>query len=199
GRGVSDAAGAVCGRGEAPSERSGRPEERGSAAQRVRSRARPDDLSGDAPSERSGRPEERGSSAQRVRSRARTDDLSGDAPSERSGRPEERGSSAQRVRSRARTDDLSGDAPSERSGRPEERGSSAQRVRSRARSEGLSGDAHPAGAPISVLAVDDEPPALDELVYLLGRDPDVDHVVGAHDGTGALRVLEGDTIDAVVL
>ena len=52
---------------------------------------------------------------------------------------------------------------------------------------------------VSVLAVDDEPPALDELVYLLERDPHVDRVVSANDGTAALRVLEDDDVDVVVL
>lgn len=52
---------------------------------------------------------------------------------------------------------------------------------------------------VSVLAVDDEPPALDELVYLLGKDPHVGRVVSASDGAGALRVLEDDDVDVVVL
>lgn len=52
---------------------------------------------------------------------------------------------------------------------------------------------------VSVLAVDDEPPALDELVYLLDRDPHVNRVVRAQDGAAALRVLEDDEVDVVVL
>src|SRR5690625_4996416 len=185
--------------GDAPSERSGRSEERGPSAQRARSRARTDDMSGDAPSERSGRSEERGPSAQRARSRARTDDMSGDAPSERSGRPD--GAVTRQDSDTAGRGTRPNTERTSRGTRPEtqERGPSAQRARSRARTDDMSGDAPPAGAPISVLAVDDEPPALDELVYLLDKDPNVDRVVAAHDGTDALRVLEGDDIDAVVL
>ena len=41
-----------------------------------------------------------------------------------------------------------------------------------------------------VLAVDDEPPALDELAYLLRADPRVGEVVTAADAVTALRVLE---------
>ena len=40
-----------------------------------------------------------------------------------------------------------------------------------------------------VLAVDDEPPALDELAYLLNADGRVAHVHRAGDATEALRVL----------
>ncbi len=58
----------------------------------------------------------------------------------------------------------------------------------------------PAG--LVVLAVDDETPALDEIRYLLGRDPRVDRVVTAADATEALRVLQdpaGRPPDAVLL
>ncbi|GAB88234.1 LytR/AlgR family response regulator transcription factor [Gordonia rhizosphera] len=50
-----------------------------------------------------------------------------------------------------------------------------------------------------VLAVDDEPPALDELVYLLGRQPDVGEVLQAGDATTALRVLNEHRTDAIFL
>ncbi len=53
--------------------------------------------------------------------------------------------------------------------------------------------------PLTVLAVDDEAPALDELAYLLGRHPDVGEVVRAGDATSALRELNGHNIDAVFL
>ncbi|MDY6807792.1 MAG: response regulator transcription factor [Actinomycetota bacterium] len=53
--------------------------------------------------------------------------------------------------------------------------------------------------PLSVLAVDDEPPALDELAYLLGRQPDVDAVFTAGDATHALRELSEHRIDAIFL
>ena len=42
---------------------------------------------------------------------------------------------------------------------------------------------------LRVLAVDDEPPALDELSYLLGRHPDIGEVVAVSDATAALREI----------
>jgi DNA-binding LytR/AlgR family response regulator len=50
---------------------------------------------------------------------------------------------------------------------------------------------------LRVLAVDDEPPALDELGYLLGADPRVESVVRAGDAATALRLLRD--VDAVFL
>jgi DNA-binding LytR/AlgR family response regulator len=50
-----------------------------------------------------------------------------------------------------------------------------------------------------VLAVDDEAPALDELVYLLTEHPDIGTVFKAGDATSALRELNRRTIDAVFL
>jgi DNA-binding LytR/AlgR family response regulator len=50
-----------------------------------------------------------------------------------------------------------------------------------------------------VLAVDDEPPALDELAYLLRRDPRVARVHTAGDATEALRLLRDTDVDAVFL
>lgn len=55
------------------------------------------------------------------------------------------------------------------------------------------------GAFLRVLAVDDEPPALDELAYLLRGDPRVATVTTAGDVTDALRVLRDYDIDAVFL
>jgi DNA-binding LytR/AlgR family response regulator len=52
---------------------------------------------------------------------------------------------------------------------------------------------------LRVLAVDDEPPALDELAYLLRADPRVAVVHTAGDATGALRLLRDTDIDAVFL
>ena len=54
-------------------------------------------------------------------------------------------------------------------------------------------------AGLRVLAIDDEPPALDELVYLLRADPRVGAVSSASDATAALRVLRDVTVDAVFL
>ena len=52
---------------------------------------------------------------------------------------------------------------------------------------------------LRVLAVDDEPPALDELAYLLRGDPRVARVHTAGDATEALRVLRDADVDAVFL
>jgi DNA-binding LytR/AlgR family response regulator len=52
---------------------------------------------------------------------------------------------------------------------------------------------------LRVLAVDDEPPALDELAYLLRTDPRVSTVHTASDATDALRVLRDVDVDAVFL
>jgi DNA-binding LytR/AlgR family response regulator len=52
---------------------------------------------------------------------------------------------------------------------------------------------------LTVLAVDDEAPALDELAYPLGRHPDIGQVYRAGDTTSALRELNGRNIDAIFL
>jgi len=52
---------------------------------------------------------------------------------------------------------------------------------------------------LTVLGVDDEAPALDELVYLLGEHPDIATVFRAGDATSALRELNQRRIDAVFL
>jgi DNA-binding LytR/AlgR family response regulator len=56
---------------------------------------------------------------------------------------------------------------------------------------------HPDG--LKVLAVDDEPPALDELAFLLGRDERVGEVQTCGSATEALRRLRGETFDVVLL
>jgi DNA-binding LytR/AlgR family response regulator len=55
------------------------------------------------------------------------------------------------------------------------------------------------GGFLRVLAVDDEPPALDELAYLLRADPRVSVVNTASDVADALRVLRDNDVDAVFL
>jgi DNA-binding LytR/AlgR family response regulator len=50
--------------------------------------------------------------------------------------------------------------------------------------------APPSTSPLRVLVVDDEPPALEELAYLLGRDPRIGEVLTAASGEQALRLLE---------
>jgi DNA-binding LytR/AlgR family response regulator len=52
---------------------------------------------------------------------------------------------------------------------------------------------------LRVLAVDDEPPALDELAFLLRADPRVSRVHTAADPTEALRVLRDTDVDVVFL
>lgn len=52
---------------------------------------------------------------------------------------------------------------------------------------------------LSVLAVDDEPPALDELVHLLSSQPLVARVVCASNAVQALRLLQEHPLDALFL
>lgn len=52
---------------------------------------------------------------------------------------------------------------------------------------------------LRVLAVDDEAPALDELIYLLDEHPAIGDVVGAADATEALRLLSEQPVDAAFL
>ena len=53
--------------------------------------------------------------------------------------------------------------------------------------------------PMTCLVIDDERPALDELVYLLGQDPRVGTVRGCDSATEALRVLQESDVDAIFL
>ncbi len=63
----------------------------------------------------------------------------------------------------------------------------------------------PAAAPpttrgrLTVLVLDDEPPSLDEIAYLLGRDQRVGRVLPCAAATEALRLLQEETVDAVFL
>ena len=52
---------------------------------------------------------------------------------------------------------------------------------------------------LRLLAVDDEPPALDELAYLLRADPRVQQVRTAGDAVSALKALEHAPVDGVFL
>jgi DNA-binding LytR/AlgR family response regulator len=52
---------------------------------------------------------------------------------------------------------------------------------------------------LRVLAVDDEPPALDELAFLLGRDERVGEVRTCSSATEALRLLRDEQFDVVLL
>ena len=55
------------------------------------------------------------------------------------------------------------------------------------------------GTPLNVLLIDDERPALDELAYLLARDPRIGDVRTCDSATEALRVLHEIEVDAVFL
>ena len=52
---------------------------------------------------------------------------------------------------------------------------------------------------INVLVVDDELPAVEELAFLLGRDPRIGTVLRATSGSEALRALSAGSVDAVFL
>ena len=52
---------------------------------------------------------------------------------------------------------------------------------------------------LRVLAVDDEPPALDELVFSLRQHERIGCVTAASDATEALRLLHSEDFDAVFL
>jgi DNA-binding LytR/AlgR family response regulator len=52
---------------------------------------------------------------------------------------------------------------------------------------------------LRVLAVDDEPPALDELVFLLGKDERIGEVRTCSTATDALLALQSETFDVVLL
>lgn len=55
------------------------------------------------------------------------------------------------------------------------------------------------GEPLRLLAVDDERPALEDLAFMLRRDPRVGEVLAADSGTEALRLLRETEVDAVFL
>ena len=52
---------------------------------------------------------------------------------------------------------------------------------------------------LRILVIDDERPALDELAFLLERDPRVQGVLTSDSATDALRVLQDLSVDAVFL
>lgn len=52
---------------------------------------------------------------------------------------------------------------------------------------------------LRVLVIDDEPPALDELAFLLARDPRVGDVLTSDSATEALRMLHEERVGAVFL
>lgn len=54
-------------------------------------------------------------------------------------------------------------------------------------------------APLRALVIDDEQPAIDELAYLLARDPRIGEVHTCSSGTEALRLLNQIRVDVVFL
>jgi len=54
-----------------------------------------------------------------------------------------------------------------------------------------------ATTPLRALVVDDEPPALSELAWLLGSDQRIGRVLTADSGAQALRVLENEQVDVL--
>ena len=64
---------------------------------------------------------------------------------------------------------------------------------------GMPPGAGPSEGTLRVLAVDDEAPALDELVWMLERHPAVRQVVAAGSGEAALRVLHEQQVDAIFM
>jgi DNA-binding LytR/AlgR family response regulator len=52
---------------------------------------------------------------------------------------------------------------------------------------------------LRVLVVDDERPALDELAWMLGRDPRVGAVLSTDSAAEALRILQEEQVDAVFM
>jgi DNA-binding LytR/AlgR family response regulator len=57
--------------------------------------------------------------------------------------------------------------------------------------------ATPAGQPLRALVVDDEAPALEELTWLLSRDPRVGSIRKATSGAEALRALDAEPVDVI--
>ena len=57
--------------------------------------------------------------------------------------------------------------------------------------------ATPPTAPLRVLVVDDEAPALSELTYLLRQDERIGHIRTASSGADALRALDGAPVDVL--
>jgi DNA-binding LytR/AlgR family response regulator len=55
----------------------------------------------------------------------------------------------------------------------------------------------PPGQPLRALVVDDEAPALEELAWLLSRDPRVGSIRKASSGAEALRALDAEPVDVI--
>lgn len=53
--------------------------------------------------------------------------------------------------------------------------------------------------PLRTLVVDDEPPIVDEIVFLLSKDDRIAQVLTAHSGAEALRILETNDVELIFL
>jgi DNA-binding LytR/AlgR family response regulator len=61
----------------------------------------------------------------------------------------------------------------------------------------MAGATTPPGQPLRALVVDDEAPALEELAWLLGKDPRVGSIRKAASGAEALRALDAEPVDVI--
>jgi DNA-binding LytR/AlgR family response regulator len=61
----------------------------------------------------------------------------------------------------------------------------------------MAGATTPPGQPLRALVVDDEAPALEELAWLLGKDPRVGSIRKASSGAEALRALDAEPVDVI--
>ena len=52
---------------------------------------------------------------------------------------------------------------------------------------------------LTVVIVDDEPPAVEELAFLLGKDARIGTIHRASSGAAALKVVEQHSVDALFL
>jgi len=61
----------------------------------------------------------------------------------------------------------------------------------------MAGATTPPGQPLRALVVDDEAPALEELAWLLSKDPRVGSIRKAASGAEALRALDAEPVDVI--
>jgi len=61
----------------------------------------------------------------------------------------------------------------------------------------MAGATTPPGQPLRALVVDDEAPALEELAWLLGKDPRIGSIRKAASGAEALRALDAEPVDVI--
>ncbi|HET9654040.1 MAG TPA: LytTR family DNA-binding domain-containing protein [Kineosporiaceae bacterium] len=61
----------------------------------------------------------------------------------------------------------------------------------------MAGATTPPGQPLRALVVDDEAPALEELAWLLSKDPRIGSIRKASSGAEALRALDAEPVDVI--